>query len=274
MKKIMMALVVCFLFVFATPVFASASSIKELDPYGEELLETYREDLKEQFTNEPFLSDEEKEIFTEGGYELYGNWIGEFNSLYCSINKFYFPVIYSWNNGYWFMYTTKRGHVLKEELTAQLGLGNTVGSLHYVHEDGIEIEGTESYSLIYFSEEGKVKLYQFGEVTEEYEIPKNSTYCGHSFWEGFIFHKDDKVYALPYNTEEALLIAEDVKFVILSDYKFTSDRSSQPLFLMNDGTLKTYVGIYDKNWDESGNKDSISPSNPSQLIEVTLEGGY
>lgn len=97
---------------------------------------------------------------------------------------------------------------------------------------------------VFWSEEEATLIEKVSnEINKKVELPAGSEYKGYSYWAGFIFQHEDKVYSvLAYQEEkEITLVAEGVKTVIATDQVLTSDAWSNPLFLMEDGTLKGYI---------------------------------
>ena len=81
------------------------------------------------------------------------------------------------------------------------------------------------------------------QIVRSEKLPEGSVYRGYSYWAGFIFQSEDKVYSVfqPRAIMNTILIAEGVDTVIATDYMLTSDAWSNPLFLMKDGSLKGYI---------------------------------
>lgn len=281
LKKISWLLVVMFSIIYFGIMPASADTTPyRLDPKSspEEKMESYRTLVQKKLQQESFFTEVEEILYESEGYYVHNFWLGEYSSLYHETYEKFYPVIYNWADDNWIIYTDKSGYCCYEKLDGSLYAGNTVGSLHNPanYDGGYLIKATRDYSLIGFKEEGKVKLYQFGKVVETFDVPKDAIFAGESFWIGFIFRKDSDVYALDIygNTGNgsipdggsAVCIAHDVSFVISADYKFSSDCWSQPLFLMNDGSLKAYL------WSYPG--QDIAPDDESHFREVTKDGGY
>lgn len=108
-----------------------------------------------------------------------------------------------------------------------------------------------SSNLIKVSKEGIVSLYEFGKETNRWEIPKDSEYCGESYWEGHIFlDKQGNVYALRIRPMQMVKIAENVDRVLTCNYQFTLDYFSQPLFRMKDKSIKVYLNPEEKDFDK------------------------
>lgn len=112
------------------------------------------------------------------------------------------------------------------------------------------IESSAS-DLIKVSKEGIVSLYEFGKEINRWEIPKDSNYCGESYWEGHIFlDKQGNVYALRIRPMQMVKIAENVDRVLTCNYQFTLDYFSQPLFRMKDKSIKVYLNPEEKDFDK------------------------
>ena len=109
--------------------------------------------------------------------------------------------------------------------------------------------------------------YELGEITHEVTLYKDAIYGGHSFWCGYLFRTGNEVYAINLDgytqtlgdVEKEIspvLIASGVKMILSPDYALTSDAWSQPLFLMEDGSVKAYC-----EWEDN-------------LVAPYYEGGY
>lgn len=71
-------------------------------------------------------------------------------------------------------------------------------------------------------------------------VPKGSKYVGASNRYDLYFQSEDKVYQMDTNGSITLL-AENVDYVIDCDYDLTVDAPSEPLFMMEDGSVKSYL---------------------------------
>ena len=79
------------------------------------------------------------------------------------------------------------------------------------------------------------------------KLPHDTVYAGFSEGEGYIFRSNSDVYS--FKDKKLKKIATNVKLVVITDYGWTPDYYSQPLFLMNDNQLKVYCSSIDKNQD-------------------------
>ena len=140
-------------------------------------------------------------------------------------------------------------------------------SAHTALSDQI-IKSSYDCTSTYSQSTGELKIWEYGKVVKTYKLPMNSIYCGYSEFEGYIFRESGNVYSAggisKYDVEP---IAHGVKFVIQTDYKLGSDPWCQPLFLMNDGSVKAYCS-----WEGDG-----APDNESRLVDIVkdgIEGAY
>lgn len=136
-----------------------------------------------------------------------------------------------------------------------------IESVGYIHLIGVDVPENINYLLdsrhsIYTFDGKELIKYSFGETIGHISIDSDFVYCGISEMTGFIFRKDDTVFCVDFNLTELKAIASGVKFVLTTSYAWNSDAWSQPLFVMNDGSIKAYV-----RWEE-------------KLVEPTYEGGY
>ena len=281
MKKTVLSLII-FVLAFVTYCFfaiAAEAAVYELDPDSNEKFEFYREVVESRIGETPYFSEEELAVLEEYRYEAHVNWVSKYNSGYLSIDKLYFPIICKWGDLDWMMYTTELGGVYHRGLNGSIGGGYSLGNLNLpdeskMVEDYTCLSKTHSYSLIYSPSKAMVWVYKWGRIFRTFFVPEGSEYAGQSFWYGFIFREGTDVYCLNLFREtgqaadegdSAQCIAHGVKFVILADYKLSSDSWSQPLFLMEDGRLMAYT------WSD----DKEAPADDeSHLKEVKHEGGY
>lgn len=149
---------------------------------------------------------------------------------------------------------------------------------HNVHcdptDDDVIINSNSYYAVTYNETTGSVKVWLFGLLIREHEVPTESIYAGLSGNEGYIFRSGNDVYAVrdygcyaPEVENGVKRIAQDVKLVIETDYCMGWEECSQPLLLMTDGTVKVYVsGI------SVDGTDGIVDIN--DLQEITNDGGF
>ena len=134
-------------------------------------------------------------------------------------------------------------------------------SIGYIHLVGVDVPENVNYFLesrnsIYTFDGKELIEYSFGDIIGRITIDSEAIYCGISEMTGFIFRKGDTVYSVDFDLTEQKTIATGVKFVIDTDYAHNSDGWSQPLFLMEDGSVKAYI-----RWEE-------------ELVGPIYEGGY
>jgi len=133
------------------------------------------------------------------------------------------------------------------------------GSLGNIHTLGLNTGITTppvfySREAIVYWENDKLTHFSFGK--QKGMLFEGYTFCGFSDMNGFVLRKDDKVYLVSLDLNKTTQIASDVKFVLDCDYAFNSDAWAQPLFIMNDGSIKCYVS-----WED-------------ELMSPSYEGGY
>lgn len=209
-----------------------------------------------------FLKEEECRIYEEKGYRILSECA--ITNPTRSNEELYYPILFENTNG----------DLVVVGINKYGNLDIPTNDLYTLHSAGAEVAGecimnSPDAQLYYDSTTGIIQYWEFGEKTQEFNLPIGSLYCGHSYWEGYIFRHNTDVYSVldtnGENTIEPHVIAHNVKMVIDTDYSLTSDCFSQPLFLMNDGSIKCYVGW---NGDES-NHDDIT-----HLADVSRDGGY
>lgn len=246
------------------------ASSENIDMYRKEVAK--RLDTLEE--GDDFITDEEWEAISsewDKSEELYRHpsYFTTFDKLYEETSKYYYPVVFREGNSLVMWYTTDTGSVLLEKVHGFWNSSNYVGNLHTDSEDE-SMANEANYAVTYNQESGKVNVWQFGKIDATYELPVGSVYCGNSYFEGYIFRSGTDVYALKavesHNPDDTLVcIAHNVQYVIDADYHYGSDPWCQPLFLMNDGSIKAYIG-----W----NGNQASPDDESHLAELQHEGSW
>lgn len=136
--------------------------------------------------------------------------------------------------------------------------GTYVGDIHTINtpaEDYRVIFTLDGQQYLLDESTNVMYVYSYGSLVKSVELGSNAVYCGWSEGNGFLYRVEDKAYLLDleFNKE---LIATGVEFVITSSFYHSSDAWSQPLFLMEDGSLKTYI-----RWED-------------ELCDFWYEGGY
>lgn len=232
-------------------------------------LQLYENDIKATLTEEEleFISERfEIEFKNNEEHNLVaGTKKGE-DSYYCTC---FYPVLKQMReNMYALYYTDDKGAIykLKEPHYKAMEYEGNLNYDYFFDEKTEVIEENQAYAYIYFRETGEIKVYERRKATDVYNLPEESIYAGFSYWVGHIFRSGDDVYAFT-KKEEIVPIAHGVQAVIEADYELTSDAWSQPLFLMNDGTLKAYC-----NWKVE--KEGWKTDDPRLLEEVVYEGGW
>lgn len=257
------------------------SIFPEVKPSSENL-NIYRNEVSKRISSlgekDSFFSNEEwsvisKSTWLNGEKYRHKSYISKYSSLYDEITKYYLPVVFRDGNLLIMWYTTESGSVLFEKVdgVGSIRGGNYGGELHHDTSSEEIISSTVTKTVTYTQETGKVKVYQFGKIVDEFSVLENSIYCGFSSFEGYIFRNGTDIYSLKaidtYGGDGTVVsIAHNVKYVIDADYYFGSDPWCQPLFLMEDGSIKCYIG-----WN--GDKDA-APDDISHLCDLQYEGSY
>lgn len=209
---------------------------------------------------------EERCVYAEDGYGAFVPW-------------YECPVLFNTGDVKQLWYTDDGGMLCKINLKRNdwrsVKFTFTDYNVHCDLSDGDEIINSNSYFAVTYNETtGSVKIWMFGLLLREHEVPAESIYTGLSTNEGYIFRSGNEVYAVrdygcyaPEVENGVKLIAQDVKLVIETDYCMGWEECSQPLLLMTDGTVKVYVsGI------SVDGTDGIVDIN--DLHEVTKDGGF
>ena len=247
-----------------------------------ENLDIYREEVSKRLASlgedDAFISDaeweaiSESEWFTETKFR-HNAYFTTFSKLYEETSAYYYPVVFRDGSQLILWYTTEYGSLHFERIYGYAGIrSNYGGEVHYDISDDEEIINQEvEYTLTYTQETGEVKVWKFGTVVDNYSVPKNSVYCGFSYFEGYIFRNGTDVYSLnaidTHTTDGSVkCIAHNVQYVIDADYYYGSDPWCQPLFQMTDGSIKCYIG-----WMSDEN---VSPDDPSHLCDLQYEGSW
>jgi hypothetical protein len=214
------------------------SAFHEVEPSPENL-NIYREEVSNKLEKEEnFLSEDEKFI-VENRMLYKSDFIH--NTTYFRLpdesRYYYYPVIYRTGDTLILWYTDYTSSVKIEPLSSNWrGNTNYLGELHSDDEEQEWLMSSIKGTLTYDKELGDINVWHLNQIQEIIKVPMNSTYCGYSHFEGFIFRSGTDVYGVDENPETKLLevafIAHDVKFVIDTDYRAASDPWSQPLFLI------------------------------------------
>ena len=241
-----------------------------------ENIDVYRAEVQSRLQHEQFLTPAEEDLLSRLMSDKYSHvaikqsYIVTFKDLYASTSEYYFPVIFREGSSLILWYTTEYGNVLLEKIHGYWNDSNVIGDLHVDYSDEEVMFSSYNYKMTYDTETATARVWQFGQVDTTYELPSGSVYCGFSAFEGHIFRCNTEVYALDAGTMKfsgtIKRIATDVKYVISANYYFGSDPWSQPLFLMEDGSIKCYVS-----WEGDVNAPA---DDSSHLCDLRYEGGY
>ena len=265
----------------------------EVPSEGNEI-EGYLEELNKRIETNTFKSEEEIEFLESKGYFIYtdGGYyrLNYFNEYFGKAEYFFDPIIYQSDDGFEVWAVSGKGelysitieesgkYAFNEERkiyiedTFKYYAKENYGSIHYKAKEGEDI--IESYVdrvISYETATGIVKDWRCGKLIGQAEVPANSVYVGESIHDGFLFKDGTDVWAVRavYDNdgkmEEAKIIAHNVEFVITAQYE--TKYEYQPLFLMTDGTLKTYNGY-------NGDFDDVPADDESHLVDVQYEDRY
>lgn len=244
--------------------------VEPFDMEETEIRDLYLKLYAEKCKDESFISDEEASLYEKYNMHIRNReegFISSYNQRYNETREYYYPIALSGTDEDVLAYTDEDG---------QLCIYNASQDSHdyfrniHVPEDTEFIDNCANYSVVYT--DNSVQVWEFGKLTAETSVPADSIYTGSSYWEGYIFRNIGDVYSVQIEKqdEKRVLtcesIAHEVKEVIATDYKLNSDAWSQPLFLMQDGSLKAYC---DWHGDREAPRDDAC-----HLSAPQYEGGY
>ena len=243
-----------------------------------ENINVYRQEVSKRLASlgkkDFFVSDEEWEVISNSEF-LTGSktrFLDGFEAFSESLEKLYnyiYPVVYRDGDMLVLWHTTEFGELQFENLDKNGTIESSKGGkVHLANSDEEIVTSEFTRTTTYIQETGEFKVWEFGKVINTCSVPKNSIFCGLSFMEGYIFINGTDVYAInapgsQINDGTVECIAHNVKEVIDTDYKFSIDSSEQPLFVMNDGSVKCYIG-----W--LGNSD-IASDDIAHLFDVKVD---
>jgi hypothetical protein len=253
---------------------ANHSSFVELEDDSDEVFDYYRFEVARRIrSGKDFITEDEAKWYIDNGYVIgnrSGGLIHRDNTLYYSYSSYYYPIVVTIGGRDRLVYTYEDGDVL---IDPSLSHTNYLGSLHLTYEESEALgenvefmECTSACTIIYNPDMEVMQVYQLGHVVES--TTAKGVYTGKSFWVGYIFRDGSDVYAVRWDDDkeeyQSVLIARHVQYVIDADYYLGSDPWSQPLFLMEDGTIKAYL-----DWNDPEHPDSVE-----NLVDPYYEGGY
>lgn len=231
----------------------------------EDLKAKYLELYTKKSADEKFITDSEALTYESYGFtirnEEYG-WIAMYSELWHEENDYYRPVLLTENI---IVYVCDDGNLGFFDLNGEQK--KTWINIHGNFSDENLIETTADYAIV--SSDSGVSLWKFGEESSEANLPDESIYAGFSYWQGYIFRAGTDIYSVAVGDTGDLTstpIAHGVDKVIVTDYRLNSDAWSQPLFQMEDGSIKAYCI-----W--KGNQDADA-DDASHLVDIEYEGGY
>lgn len=125
------------------------------------------------------------------------------------------------------------------------------------------------FYLLFYENPVLYEVVIMGNIQVQMFVPEGATYTGYSFWEGAIFRVGSDVYVVSNFQYKAQnngvhVIAHKVKEVIIADYYLNDEAYSNPLFLMEDGSIKAYSSL-----EGGGELDD-----ESRLVTPEVEGGF
>ena len=261
-------------------------------PMGGNKIESYRNEYKKRIESNTFKNEDEIAFLESMGYFVYtggGYFQINFWNSYGIPETYSDPIVYQTDNGIEVLGIKENGELcaikikdvgvwaFDEEkgefylMDIEKGYDKEyLGLIHYTAKESEEIlQSNEYWAISYNAENGMIKHWEYGEMIGQAKVPAKSVYVGCCNGVGYLFKDGTDVWAVRsvYNNDERCkdseIIARNVEFVITSSHYVYVDEY-QPLFLMNDGTLKTYShweGDYDAPMDDE-----------SHLLDVQYEG--
>ena len=248
------------------------SIFPEIEPIPTNI-STYRSEILKRINDandDQFLYDYESNTLQDYGYYISSHsiWISITEESLAEVSMFYYPVIYRYKDTLVLWFTSEKGDLFFRTIYGDENIisFNSGIPVHFDNTSGdIILSRYESCTFSYNFEEGLVSQWQYGKNTFQSNVPAESIYCGNCYSLGYLFRSGTDVYCLVYGKEEAICIAHDVKFILDSNYSFSSEAMFQPLFIMEDGQVLAYVDL-----ESSGRK----PDDPNYLLPPLKEGGY
>lgn len=249
---------------------ASAAETEAFDMDESEIRDLYLKLYAEKSKDENFISDVEAKTYEECNFYIRNRedgFISSYNATYNVNREYYYPIVLPDTDEVVIAYTDEFGKLCI--YNASQDSHDYFSNIH-VPESTEIIDNCPNYCIV--RTDNSVQIWKFGTLMSETKVPANSVYTGLSYWEGYIFRNGGDVYSVQIkdNDKQSELtceaIAHGVKEVISTEYKLNSDAWSQPLFLMNDGSIKAYC---EWNGDEDSPRDDVS-----HLSAPQYEGGY
>ena len=253
------------------------STFETFSEEEQEIREIYLKLYKEKSKAEKFITDEERAFYEELGFYIRNTkqgWISSYDERYYETSDFYAPVVITGETAEEkrIAYTDEYGKLCVYDISKDRN--EYYDNIHLL-EDMDYIDSKQWYAVAIDGD--KVQLWAHGEKKAEAKLPKEARYVGFCYWEQYLFRSGSEVYSVELKVKESTYtetipeivverIAKGVKYVILADYKLNSDAWEQPLFYMEDGTVKAYC-----HWE--GEEDS-SRDDKSHLVSIQYEGGY
>jgi len=274
-----------------------SSTFETFSEEEKELRDLYHTFYVEKSQSESFISDAEIALYEDKGFYIRNDgegWISSYDERYHETNDYYYPILiadaippeeqdFSSDRlgestvveDRQILYTDKYGNLCLYDIAS--GKDKTIGYNVHLREKMKYIDSNERYSVAI--EDDKIQLWEFGVKKAGAKLPENAHYVGYGYWEGYLFRSGNEVYSVQLKEKEkesedsgsipeivVERIAQGVEYVIAADYKLNSDAWEQPLFYMNDGTVKAYC-------DWAGEENSPR-DDKSHLISIQYEGGY
>lgn len=260
----------------------SFPTISELT--DDEVLKTYWNEVYEKVWKKgldgSFLTADEYKYLTANDFHIYdfeGQYIGKYDTKSGTLSKGFFPVVFESENGIELWCTDDDGDLRREAIEGELTNNYTWDLINDAHHILGEYEDilikSPYFETVYDCTTGSVSVWEFGKKVREHFVPKYSIYAGLSGMEGYIFRKENDVYAVRDNmnwkrsVDGVEVIAHNVEFVIDADYEADDPNEfSQPLFWMKDGTVMFYCTFY--------SDVGIPVDDERHLIQVRFERGF
>jgi len=231
---------------------ADTTSTADPTPNGFKVVEypTINPIFSEEFSK---MSEEDKKAYSASLFSAYFNALEayypqehlEIEDDYSYKYKMYYPVEYRTDTrtGYSsdFIIGVDENGYLKASWLSNVDFSSAIVVEESLEEyQEIVLRSTNCW-IVYNTLSGELLKYHLINGEDQIGfVPKGSKYVGASNRYDLYFQSEDKVYQMDTNGSITLL-AENVDYVIDCDYDLTVDAPSEPLFMMEDGSVKSYL---------------------------------
>ncbi len=211
-----------------------------------------------------------EEYFSGFGFE---NYSSESKTVNYYNSKYFHPVFVRDKNSkaLFLLVINDKGYLYGFTSSSSQNPTKYFGYIHHNIVNGEEIMSRFPLkSLVYNANDNKITLWSFGKAISSTDVIKGASYVGYSEAEFiYLFHSVTDVYGFKIldsdtNLSTIFPVAHNVTTVIDCNYCLSSDAWGQPLFLMQNGTIKAYIGF-----DGEGKSDDAS-----HLMDIMYEGSY